>query len=202
MTYEEALYHAKSGKALLFYGSGMAYDVLNMRDEKMPTGAALSHILCQEAGFKEEEYHDDLEHSSQEYIEIKGDISLIKLLKEIFTTKKLPDYYTEISKTSWKSIFTTNYDNSLENSSINNGISRNSIDLTFDPKQFPPSTENIIHINGYIESLNQNNLYSSFKLTKQSYLADQFIKSPWYKVFYTEVLASKAIFFYWVFFKI
>lgn len=87
MTYEEALYHAKSGKALLFYGSGMAYDVLNMRDEKMPTGAALSHILCQEAGFKEEEYHDDLEHSSQEYIEIKGDISLIKLLKEIFTTK-------------------------------------------------------------------------------------------------------------------
>lgn len=194
MTYEEALYHAKSGKALLFYGSGMAYDVLNMRDEKMPTGAALSHILCQEAGFKEE-YHDDLEHSSQEYIEIKGDISLIKLLKEIFTTKKLPDYYTEISKTSWKSIFTTNYDNSLENSSINNGISRNSIDLTFDPKQFPPSTENIIHINGYIESLNQNNLYSSFKLTKQSYLADQFIKSPWYKVFYTEVLASKAIFF-------
>lgn len=87
MTYEEALYHAKSGKALLFYGSGMAYDVLNMRDEKMPTGAALSHILCKESGFKEEEYHDDLEHSSQEYIEIKGDISLIKLLKEVFKTK-------------------------------------------------------------------------------------------------------------------
>lgn len=136
MTYEEALYHAKSGKALLFYGSGMAYDVLNMRDEKMPTGAALSHILCKESGFKEEEYHDDLEHSSQEYIEIKGDISLIKLLKEVFKTKKLPNYYAEISKTPWKSIFTTNYDNSLEISSINNGIHRNSIDLTFDPKNF------------------------------------------------------------------
>ena len=195
MTYEEALYHAKSGKALLFYGSGMAYDVLNMRDEKMPTGAALSHILCKESGFKEEQHHDDLEHSSQEYIEIKGDISLIKLLKEVFKTKKLPNYYAEISKTPWKSIFTTNYDNSLEISSINNGIHRNSIDLTFDPKKFPPSTENIIHINGYIESLNQNNLYSSFKLTKQSYLADQFIKNIWYKFFYTEVLASKAIFF-------
>lgn len=194
MTYEEALYHAKSGKALLFYGSGMAYDVLNMRDEKMPTGAALSHILCKESGLKEEEYHDDLEHSSQEYIEIKDGISLIRLLKEVFKTKKLPNYYAEISKTPWKSIFTTNYDNSLEISSKENGIHRNPIDLTFDPKQFPPSTENIIHINGYIESLSQNNLYSSFKLTKQSYLADQFIKNIWYKFFYTEVLASKAIF--------
>lgn len=48
MNYEEALYHAKSGQALLFYGAGMSSEVINLNDEKMPIGRELSKLIYKE----------------------------------------------------------------------------------------------------------------------------------------------------------
>ncbi|KPN74255.1 SIR2 family protein [Neisseria sp. 74A18] len=195
MDYQEALFHAKAGQALLFYGSGMSSEVIGINGKKMPLGYQLSHLLSKELGYSESEYIDNLEDSSQLYIEELGEYKLIELLKDIFTTKNVPEYYEWISKNRWRSIFTTNYDDSLEYSSQQNSISRSAVGPLMNNRDYPPSNDYIIHVNGYIKDLTQDTLQSSFKLTQSSYLADQFIKSKWYQSFYSEVMSCKVIFF-------
>ncbi|QMT33649.1 SIR2 family protein [Conchiformibius steedae DSM 2580] len=194
MNYEEALYHAKSGQALLFYGAGMSSEVINLNDEKMPIGRELSKLIYKEidpSGAND----FDLGYSTQIFLKKKSKGDLISLIKPIFQTKKLPNYYKDIVETPWRSIFTTNYDNSFEVQAQHLGLERNAVSPMMNPNDFHANSKNIIHINGYIETVTPNDLENNFKLANVSYLADQFVKSPWYESFFTEVIASKAIFF-------
>lgn len=193
MDYQEAIFYAKSGQALLFYGAGMSCDVINSLNECMPLGKGLAHKLSTD--LDPSNPIDDLGYSSETYIETKNKTDLVKFLKKICTTSKTPDYYEYIAKIKWKSIFTTNYDDSLEFESSKLGISRTPVDYSRNPKNYPVGDSNIIHINGFIGNLTEESLHKNFKLTNSSYLADQFIKSPWYNSFRSEVISSKAIFF-------
>ena len=53
----------------------------------------------------------------------------------------------------------------------------------------------VIHINGFINNLNNVKLETSFKLTTPSYLTEQFRNSVWAEVFRRDIQAANAIFF-------
>lgn len=52
-----------------------------------------------------------------------------------------------------------------------------------------------IHLNGYIGDLNEGALDKEFKLTDQSYTAEDFVDSDWITLFDSDLKTSDAIFF-------
>ncbi|HDR1506803.1 TPA: SIR2 family protein, partial [Pasteurella multocida] len=192
MIYQDALIQVKSGNAMLFYGAGMSYDVINIINEKMPTSDKLSDKLDKDA-------EGDLTLASELYIDKNGTKSLIELLKSNFKTKDMetnpPEYYKIIAAENWRSIFTTNYDDAFETASRKIGKYRESVEPEMTPKDYPINDNSIIHVNGFINTITSEKLNTTFKLTEGSYLADQFIKGNWYNAFMSEVQASKAIIF-------
>ncbi|MDG2943225.1 SIR2 family protein [Exercitatus varius] len=192
MEYVDALKQIKAGNAMLFYGSGMASDVINLQSEKMPMSKQLADRLSPDA-------NQDLTLASELYIEEHGEDNLINLLRDIFTTKFIennpPSYYEVLAKENWRSIFTTNYDDSFEFASRKIGKERISVDPEMTSNDYTANSKTIIHVNGFISTLTKEKLNTTFKLTEASYLADQFIKGNWYNSFISEVQASKAIFF-------
>lgn len=190
--YNEALKQIKLGNAVLFYGSGMASKVKNILNENMPMADSLAKKLSPDS-------EGDLSLASQIYIDENGADSLIEVLREQFSTGNpatcLPEYYKILAKEKWRSIFTTNYDDSFEMASKIIGKNRNSIDPEMTPRDYQAKDTNIIHINGFIHSITKNKINTTFKLTEGSYLADQFIKGNWYQSFLAEVKSCKVIFF-------
>lgn len=190
--YQEALKQIKLGNAILFYGSGMAHGVKNILNEYMPMANALAEKLSPDS-------EGDLALASQIYIDENGENSLIDLLREQFSTGNpsdcIPEYYKVLAKEKWRSIFTTNYDDSFEMASKIIGKNRSSVDPEMTPRDYQANDLNIIHINGFIHSITRSKINTTFKLTEGSYLADQFIKGNWYQPFLSEVKNCKAIFF-------
>jgi hypothetical protein len=189
--YQEALKQIKLGNAILFYGSGMAHGVKNILNEYMPMANALAEKLSPDS-------EGDLALASQIYIDENGENSLIDLLREQFSTGNpsdcIPEYYKVLAKEKWRSIFTTNYDDSFEMASKIIGKNRSSVDPEMTPRDYQANDLNIIHINGFIHSITRSKINTTFKLTEGSYLADQFIKGNWYQPFLSEVKNCKAIF--------
>lgn len=192
MVYEDALKQIKLGNAILFYGSGMASNVKNTLNKNMPMAEELANILSPDS-------EGDLSLASQIYIDENGEDNLINLLHDYFCTGDpstcIPEYYKVLAKERWRSIFTTNYDDSFEMASKITGKNRIPIEPEMTPRDYQANDLNIIHINGFIQSVTKNKLNTTFKLTEGSYLAEQFIKGNWYQSFLSEVQSCKAIFF-------
>ena len=52
-----------------------------------------------------------------------------------------------------------------------------------------------IHLNGYIDRLNRDTLWSEFKLTEASYVSTSLIDSPWLVLFREDLRLARAVFF-------
>lgn len=191
MKYEQALRVAKSGNAILFLGSGFSYGLESIVGHTLPTAKKLAEILCDEAGIRK---IDDLKKASKRFIENKGAEELVEILRDYFIVNKTSKPHEIISQLPWLRIYTTNYDNCFEIAAANNKIRYQSLDPDTDPKG-EISKKNVIHINGYINSLDKNKLGNTFKLTSKSYLTSLFRDSEWCEVFRRDVQVANAIFF-------
>ena len=149
MKYEQALRVAKSGNAILFLGSGFSYGLESIVGHTLPTAKKLAEILCDEAGIRK---IDDLKKASKRFIENKGAEELVEILRDYFIVNKTSKPHEIISQLPWLRIYTTNYDNCFEIAAANNKIRYQSLDPDTDPKG-EISKKNVIHINGYINSL-------------------------------------------------
>lgn len=191
MNYEQALIAARNGNAVIFYGAGFSYGLKSASGATLPTARKLAEILCQEIGINKTE---DLRVASKKYLKQKSPDDLIKLLKDYFLISDVADYYNAITSVPWRSIYTTNYDNTFEVSALKTGIRFESMDLENNPRDFA-GAKRIIHINGFINSVRPDNLNTSFKLTNTSYLTEQFRNSSWSEVFKRDIGSAHAIFF-------
>ena len=124
-----------------------------------------------------------------------GISAIIKKLGRTFrlkTTGSYADVYQTICGIPWKRIYTTNYDNLCESTmqsmgiaAIPNTLSDNASDY-FD--QFT-----VVHLNGYIDRLTPETLQKEFKLSSESYLAEDFQGSSWLRLFTAELNAAQAL---------
>ena len=192
MDYESALIAARNGNAVLFYGAGFTYKLLSYTNKNIPNGESLAEILCDEidkSGFTK-----DLKLAANLFLKTKDAPSLIQILQKYFKLSSVPQTYNPITSNNWKAIYTTNYDNSFEISALAQNINYHSIDLDQKPKDFSDN-KRVIHINGYIDSLTEEKLNTSFKLTNSSYLTEQFRTTVWSEIFKRDLRAAQAIFF-------
>lgn len=75
------------------------------------------------------------------------------------------------------------------------GNHRNSVDVSKPMVNRGTRQNEIVHINGYIDYIDERNLLTSTKLTSESYSDVNFLKSPWTTEFELDVERSKSIFF-------
>lgn len=191
MNYEQALAYAKSGKAILFLGSGFSYGVTSVIGERLPTASGLALRLCKESNSKET---DNLKNACKRYLKSKTPSEMVELLKDLFTVRQSTPAHHEIATIPWFRVYTTNYDNVFEVSAEENQIRFQSIDIDKDPRG-EVAKKTVIHINGYINTLDEKKLDGSFKLTTPSYLTSSFRDSKWCGVFTRDVQTASAIFF-------
>lgn len=182
-----------SGKAILFVGAGFSTGAINTKNNNFPTALELSKEIAKLARIEED---DDLKYVTEYCIQNGGTDKLIRLLKETFTTVETSEHHQIISAVDWMRIYTTNYDDVVENAARKNFKALKTITVDDDPKEFYKSKDLCIHINGSISTLSEDTLQSKFKLSKSSYMSpDSFSESPWYYSFKKDLERCSVIVF-------
>jgi SIR2-like domain len=192
MELEDAIEHALDGDAILFVGAGFSVGAINLKGERFLTGSELASVFAARAGLPS---NTSLEDAAEAYEEKFGTDALIRELQQEFTASKLQPYHREIARFPWKRIFTTNYDNVLELAYSTE--SKKLVPITLDRNIYaiPKQHTICVHLNGYVDILDRNNLDSQLKLTEPSYVTSSVAESPWAMLFRQDIRLAKAIFF-------
>ncbi len=181
------------GNAMLFTGAGFSVGTKNKDGEEPPMANALSQSIAQLGKFEA----TNLQFAADYYIENFDKNQLIKLLKRKYSLVSVSDEHKVICSVKWRTIYTTNYDNSIELSAkqVDKPIEKVTLDL--DPKAYYQKGKDIcVHINGSIESLTAESLNTSFKLSDSSYISpDSFTESTWDYYFKHDLAHCSAIVF-------
>mgnify|MGYP001040333594 FL=1 len=196
MILDEAIKFALNGEAILFLGAGFSIGGISKKGE-LKVGAGLSHAICKELGIAESDnltitssrylYDDNCKKSLSEFIVfLQEELECVDTSKEQDIIISLP----------WKRIYTTNYDNAVEVSSKKQGIERSSITITNARYEQGRNLEQaIIHINGYVNRLNERTFFEEFKITDDNYNRDGLLQSSWKQLFEADLSREKAIVF-------
>lgn len=183
----------KSGKAILFVGSGFSRNTLNIKDSKLPTAEYLAEMIGELGKFDADK---DLKYAAEKFIRDNNSMELIEFIKDTFTIKKPLIHQEQIVSQPWKRIYTTNYDLCIEEAGRNVGKRIETVEINDDPKDYLLKKNSCIHINGSINSLNSETLNTTFKLSSSSYLsADSFSESYWHLPFKRDLETCSAIVF-------
>lgn len=192
MELEKAIEKVLDGHAVLFAGAGFSYGAKN-KNKKVPTAKKLKSDLLEDMGMdKSLEY--GLEIVANFYKKKKSATGLVAKLKEHYNILNVAEHHKKIMSLQWKRVYTTNYDQVIEMASKENTNSyiRDAVILSDD---FEATNKNSIcvHINGYIERLNEDKLDNEFKLTDKSYSCDTLEGNPWFEFMVNDFEAASAI---------
>lgn len=193
MNYNEALKYALNGEAVFLVGSGFSADAennVNGSDKKLWVGSKLAKELAE---LTEMDMDVQLDIVSQEYIEIYGERNLVSYLKEHYTVEKYADYYKIISEMKNIRMYSTNYDNLIEKVCNDCGKKVKGYNIESDIRK-ANKDRMVMHLNGYIGDLKNNELPESFKLSHLSYNNNEFFSTPWYSYLVDELHSTKVIF--------
>ncbi|WP_276953400.1 SIR2 family protein [Helicobacter rodentium] len=117
----------------------------------------------------------------------------IRMMKETFTVVEVKPYHTTITSLPWRRIYTTNYDNVIEEAAKIKKIQIDSKDLE---DRVDMAARHCIHINSKIEKLDKESLNKSFKLTSSSYVSHEtFYNTEWKRRFMDDMEVAGAIVF-------
>lgn len=174
------------GNAILFVGAGFSYENRNIYGKKIPSSSELTKALHNECGLSDSDSSYNLSVISEYFIENFGKSKLIDFLKENFIVNNAEEWQKKLVELPWYRIYTTNYDNVLETASNQVSLHRKPIDIGKNPSLIRDLEHSVVHLNGFIDEIDETNIESSTKLTNISYSDTQFINGPWY----TEILDS------------
>lgn len=198
MELNDSLNYVFDGDAILFLGAGFSIFNTNSEGEMLPLTKKLSEVLQLASGISEKDIDNSLniQQTSEYFIEKNGVTTLVDILKKNFTVTKAFKWQRELAKFNWKSIYTTNYDNVFEIASDEADSHRYAVNISKNdrnPKRNPE--KEIIHLNGYVDFIDEENLRTSTKLTSESYIDTNFLNSTWRTEFEIDIEHAKAIFF-------
>lgn len=199
MDYESIYQEILNGEAILFIGAGFSVGNKSYNGQ-YKTGKQLANYLCDLVKIKRT---DNLNIACSKYLNTfkkreEGITSLMLELKKEFSTKSICDTHEWIIGLPWKRIYTTNYDNLIENASEKIRPKRNTINILKDSK-IKKISNSIIHINGYIHDFDEKNeiidFDNYFKITHESFFKDAFLSSDWKSIFIDDLYEAKKIIF-------
>lgn len=192
MNINQALGEAASGRAILFTGAGFSKGARNIEDSEFMSGVDLARYLCSKCDIDDP---IDLDQASDIFLDEFDEDTLIAELRNKYTVKNVADPHVILSELDWKRIYTTNYDNVLEQAYVQLGKKLISVTLGDNIYDIDLTRNICVHINGFIDRLNRATLKDEFKLTNTSYLTDSFLASSWISLFRSDLRTVKAIFF-------
>ena len=196
MDIDEAIKIALDGEAILFLGAGFSIGGVNKMGKSIPTATELSLQMCKALRISES---NNLSIISDRFISDSkiglGLSKMIHFLKERLICVQVATEQQTIVQLPWMRIYTTNYDNIVEISSKTSGIFRESITATTEKIKIEELSGAIIHMNGSILTVTEENFFNEFKITNESYLRDGFLESPWSDLFVHDINNCKAIIF-------
>ncbi|MBN9929643.1 SIR2 family protein [Pantoea agglomerans] len=183
----------QQGKAMLFLGAGFSRTAVNIDGVTLSASIELSHALSQECGIPK---NDNLRFTSDYYLSKFSSKKIIELLGRFYTIKSLSNDHKIVANLPWRRCYTTNYDRCFEIASEQVGLKVETIDLTHETSEFYKRGNLCVHLNGSINSLNEESLNNSFKLSDSSYSsADSFLDSEWFYYFKRDLDRSNCIIF-------
>lgn len=167
MEIHDALTSCLNGGAILFCGSGFSADCLSFGNIKLGTSHPLLALFNHELGYN----FDDLQIAADDYVANYGNHGLMKLLKDKYRIRDVPQSTVDILGYPWDRIYTTNYDDSI-------GIALQRIEKPFrrvsnleDPETLEGSEGvQVIHLHGAVLNWDDRNFEESCVLGAQSYL--------------------------------
>lgn len=180
--------------AVLFLGAGASYGAKNYLGKGFPSSEVLANMLCPG--------ESNLEQAAELYIDQKeeegfdGRAELIKVLIPEFRCKTYsPDQETLITLP-WQRIYTTNYDDIVEFACKERSLGIKSVTTKDSVVNCNRNADLLcVHINGSINALNKESLYSDFKLSATSYNTDTFAKSEWAEFFRNDIESNACVIF-------
>lgn len=189
-----------NGNAVLFVGAGFSRDAIGF-EGKMPMSKELKNIifsLMGDAGDDTEQLDTVADYFINSFCKENPNKldEFIKKMKNMFTVRAngIQKHHIDIISAPWKHIYTTNYDDVIEQSAKNTDIRVDSFDLDDLVKT---NEKYCLHINGKIDKLDKETLSNGkFRLTHSSYISgDYFNKSNWKHVFTNDLEISSVIVF-------
>ena len=192
---QEDIYNIFSGESILFLGAGFSVENKNAKGDLLPSGKRLSIELQQAANIQFPDENIGLDIASEYFIEKVGKTKLVNFLKERFTVSDCFDWQKDLLALPWKRIYTTNYDNVLELASTLSNNHRRTIAVDSKLDNVDNLENTIIHINGFIDNITEENLKNSTKLTSESYADEYLIKSSWNTELSNSFKYAKNIYF-------
>ena len=192
---KEDIYNIFSGESILFLGAGFSIENKNANGDLLPSGKSLSVELQQASNIQFPDENIGLDIASEYFIEKVGKTRLVNFLKERFTVSDCFDWQKDLLALPWKRIYTTNYDNVLELASTQSKNHRRTIAVDSRLDNVDNLENTIIHINGFIDNITEENLKNSTKLTSESYADEYLIKSSWNTELSNSFKYAKNIYF-------
>ncbi len=199
MDYKSIYQEILNGDTILFLGAGFSVGNKSINGD-FKTGKKLANYLCDQVKISRT---DNLNIACSRYLNTFSEKdeaveALLSELKKEFTTDFICDTHEWMLELPWKRIYTTNYDDLIENASKKSKINRKSINILRDPE--PESVKNsIIHINGFINDIDAKKEYLEFddlfKITHESFFKDSFLKSNWKSLFIDDLYEAKRVVF-------
>ena len=188
-----------NGKAILFVGAGFSKNATSLHnEEELPLAKELAKHIGRIGNFND---GGDLKFAADYFLNVCCSKDshlvheLIDYLKAVFTIKTPHTTHENIMKVPWKRVYTTNYDDLVEVAGKLSGKKYNSITID-DPTEKFSNDLLCVHINGSIDSLNEETLNTSFKLSHSSYFSSEgFRDSNWNYIFKKDIELSSAIVF-------
>lgn len=158
---------ARNGGGILFCGAGFSADCLNFGpDETLGTGAQLLQLF--NAELDQNPPYRNLQNAADALQKKIGDYGLMQLLKNKFTVSNVTSDMVEILHYPWQTIYTTNYDNSLEFAANLAKKAAEPFNNTDNPDVHSAGIP-IIHLHGFIHKWDIKNFSNSCVLGAESY---------------------------------
>ena len=192
MNIQEAIEHAIRGNAILFVGSGFSCGARKNNKERIKNAEEFSAQLSKELYGKDEKL--SLSEVASDYYNKYGPQKLRSLVIQEFNAVETTEEQRGVCSLNWRRIYTTNYDNVVEQSCSANSKTISAV--TPDQSSSHQNGLICVHFNGYIESLSPGKeLLSQLRLSEESYLSRTIVEDEWFIQFRTDVDLSKAVVF-------
>lgn len=200
MKKEEIIELALEGQAIAFIGSGFSVGARNFTKKgEFLVGKELCDALIEDGKIDVDGESDsdkaDLQYIATRYLEINTRRDLLKLLKNIYCCQSVGEEHIEIASIPWKKIYTTNYDDVMEEASKRAFQNREALVATSKIGEVYCRKDAIIHINGYINNVTEDDLEDTFKLTQASYRSRTLSESDWTVALHTDIKNAQAVIF-------
>lgn len=193
MEFEDALGKLLDGTAIMFAGAGCSDGAINLRDKPFLKGSELAKHFAEKAGITD--IVPSLDDAAEAFAEKHGDSTLIREIQNEFTAKLIADHHIQLGNLPWKLIYTTNFDDVMEEAYKENSKVLAPVTTSDDPFSLPKGQTLCIHLNGFIRRLNLNTIGTELKLTESSYLSAELADSPWATAFRYDINIAGAVFF-------